>query len=212
MQTDVKHFVTKVCECLKKKKPNKPTRVPLSTITTTNPFEMVSVYCLHLETCKQGYEYILVVMDHYTRFAQVYATRNKADKTVAEKIFNDLALKFGFPSKIHHDMGKEFENQMFATPYHAQGNGQVEGFNRTLLTGEDKADWKSSLAKVVHAYNYAYNCMRSDATGYSPYYLLFGRSPRLPIDLQFNLKVDGRQETYQDYVTNWQKKMRQESS
>uniref|UniRef100_A0A8C5WDF6 Gypsy retrotransposon integrase-like protein 1 n=1 Tax=Leptobrachium leishanense TaxID=445787 RepID=A0A8C5WDF6_9ANUR len=222
MQKDVEHFVTRVCECLKKKKPNKPTRAPLSTITTTYPFEMVSVDFLHLEKCKQGYEYILVVMDHYTRFAQAYATRNKSAKTVAEKIFNDFALKFGFPSKIHHDMGKEFENQMFTrlkelsgvrgshtTPYHPQGNGQVKRFNRTLLsmlrtlTEKEKTDWKNSLGKVVHAYN----CTRSEATGYSPYYLLFGRSPRLPIDLLFNRAVEEKQETYEDYVTEWQKRM-----
>uniref|UniRef100_A0A8C5MS83 Gypsy retrotransposon integrase-like protein 1 n=1 Tax=Leptobrachium leishanense TaxID=445787 RepID=A0A8C5MS83_9ANUR len=222
MQKDVEHFVTRVCECLKKKKPNKPTRAPLSTITTTYPFEMVSVDFLHLEKCKQGYEYILVVMDHYTRFAQAYSTRNKSAKTVAEKIFNDFALKFGFPSKIHHDMGKEFENQMFTrlkelsgvrgshtTPYHPQGNGQVERFNRTLLsmlrtlTEKEKTDWKNSLGKVVHAYN----CTRSEATGYSPYYLLFGRSPRLPIDLLFNRAVEEKQETYEDYVTEWQKRM-----
>uniref|UniRef100_H3ABA9 ribonuclease H n=1 Tax=Latimeria chalumnae TaxID=7897 RepID=H3ABA9_LATCH len=217
MQHDVEHYVTRVCECLKKRKPNKATRAPLSTIKMTYPFEMVSIDFLHL----QGYEYILVVMDHYTRFAQTYTTTNKSAKTVADKIFNDFALKFGFPSKIHHDMGKEFENQLLAklkehsgvlgshtTLYHPQGNGQVERFNRTLLAmlrtlDKETEDWKSSLAKVVRAYK----CTRSKATGFSPFYLLFGQSPRLPIDLLFDLKVDGRRETHQDYVTDWQNRM-----
>lgn len=200
MQGDVEHHITKVCSCLKRKRPNKPTRAPLNSVVTTYPFEMVSIDYLHLESCKGGYEFILVVMDHFTRFAQAYACTNKAAKTAAEKIFGDFALKFGFPTKLHHDLGKEFQNKLFAqlegycgiqgsrtTPYHPQGNGQVERFNRTLLvmlrnlTEKAKSDWKSSLAKVIHVYN----CTRNDATGFAPYHLLFGRNPRLPIDIMF---------------------------
>ena len=222
MSKDVEHFVTKVCECLKKKKPSKQTRAPMTSIQTTYPFQLVSIDFLHLEKCKHGYEYILVVMDHFTRFAQAYATKNKTAKTVADKIFNDYALKFGFPSRLHHDMGKEFDNRLMArlkelsgiqgshtTPYHPQGNGQVERFNRTLLSmlrtleDKEKEDWKESLAKVVHAYN----CTKSEATGYAPYHLIFGRSPRLPIDLLFNLKQDEAHESYDDYVSQWKKKM-----
>ncbi|RXN20783.1 Retrovirus-related Pol poly from transposon [Labeo rohita] len=214
MSKDVEHFVTRVCECLKKKKPSRQTRAPLIPIQTTYPFRLVSIDFLHLDKCKHGYEYILVVMDHFTRFAQVYTTRNKAAKMVGNKIFNDFALKFGFPSRLHHDMGKEFENRLMAslkklsgiqvshtTPYHPQGNGQVERFNRTLLSmlrtleDKEKEDWKESLAKVVHAYN----CTKNEATGYVPYYLIFGHSPHLPIDLLFNLGKDESHETYDDY-------------
>ncbi|KAK7907779.1 hypothetical protein WMY93_016391 [Mugilogobius chulae] len=224
MQKDVEHFVMHACECLKRKRPNRANRAPLTSITTTYPFELVSIDFLHLETCKHGYEYILVVMDHFTRFAQAYATKNKSAKTVVDKIFNHFALKFGFPVRIHHDMGREFENQLFAqlhkvcglrgshtTPYHPQGNGQVERFNRTLLsmlrtlTDSEKADWKESLAKVVHAYN----CTKSEATGYSPYYLLFGRTPRLPVDILFNLPSPEQQVSYEEYVQKWQSQMRE---
>ncbi len=65
MSKDVEHLVTRVCECLKKRKPNKQTRAPLIPIQTTYPFQLISIDFLHLEKCKHGYEYILVVMDHF---------------------------------------------------------------------------------------------------------------------------------------------------
>ncbi|XP_056134577.1 uncharacterized protein lrrc74b [Lampris incognitus] len=56
---------------------------------------------------------------------------------------------------------------------------------------------------------HAYNCTRSGVTGFSPYYLLYGRSPRLPVDLLFNLQPSETKETYTEYVQNWQNRMQQ---
>ena len=72
------------------------------------------------------------------------------------------------------------------TPYHAMSNGKVERFNRSLLStlhtlnDHDKLRWKNSIDhQVIHAYN----CSKHDSTNSSPFFLLFGRHPRLPIDL-----------------------------
>lgn len=112
MQGETETFVTKSCNCLKQKKPSKETRAPLMNIVTTHPFELVSVDFLHLDRSKGGFEYILVIADHFTRFVQVYATTSKSAKMVADQIFNDYAMKFGFPQRINYDQGAEFENQL----------------------------------------------------------------------------------------------------
>ena len=222
MHADIEHFIQNVCSCVKQRRPVFQARAPLQPIITTSPFEMISIDFLHLERSKGGYEYILVIVDHFTRFAQAYATKNKSTKTVASKLYNDFIMRFGFPTKIHHDQGAEFENNLFdnlqklcdikhsrTTPYHPQGNGQVERFNRTLLSmlrtlpESYKSSWHEHLNKVTHAYN----CTRNDSTGFSPFYLLFGRHPRLPIDIVFNMGHHSPVNSYSDYVNKWKKAM-----
>ena len=62
-------------------------------------------------------------------------------------------------------------------------------FNKTLLnmlgtlSTKDKIDWKSHIAAMTHAYN----CTKNASTNFSPYFLMFGRHPRLPIDVPFGL-------------------------
>ena len=112
-----------------------------------------------------------------------------------------------FLKKIITDQGRNFESELIGhlcqlagvqklrtSPYHPQTNGQCERFNGTLLnmlgtiTPEQKKDWKSHVPALVHAYN----CTRNAATGFSPYFLLFGREPRLPVDVEFGLQRGGQ--------------------
>ncbi len=90
------------------------------------------------------------------------------------------------------------------TPYHRHGN-PVERFNRMLLNmlgtlkEQDKSRWHDFVKPLVHAYN----CTRSEVTGFTPYELMFGRQPRLPVDLVFGLPVEKPvHESHYKYVQN----------
>ena len=108
--------------------------------------DIIAIDFLKVDRAAGGYEYILVIIDQFTRYAQAYATTNKSAKTAAEKLFNYFMLKFGTPNRILHDQGKELENKLFdelekyfgvkgcrTTPYHPMGNGMVERLNSTVI-------------------------------------------------------------------------------
>lgn len=80
MQKDVEHYITQVCSCLKNKRPNKPTRAPLTNIITTYPFELVSIDFLDLEKCKGGYKYILVISPDLLRLTPAAIKQLKQPK------------------------------------------------------------------------------------------------------------------------------------
>ncbi len=97
------------------------------------------------------------------------------------------------------------------TPYHPMGNGMTERFNSTLLNmlgtldPKRKRDWKSHVGPVVHAYN----CTRHSSTGFSPFFLMFGREPRLPVDLAFGLDINHKKQPRSKYVKELRDRLRQ---
>ena len=95
--------------------------------------------------------------------------------------------------------------------YHTQTNGQVEWMNQTLicmigkLDEEKKAHWSEYLPELL-----SYNSTCSAVTGYSPYFLLFGRRPRIPVDYQFPTISDPPHKTkLEESVADLQKRLKE---
>ncbi|XP_075443550.1 uncharacterized protein LOC142487700 [Ascaphus truei] len=107
---------------------------------------------------------------------------------------------------VHSDQGRDFESTLIrellkmlniaksrTTPYHPEGDALPKRFNRTLLDmlgtlkGMQKTEWSRHVETLVHAYN----CTRHESTGFSPYFLMFGREARLPVDVRLRVSTDG---------------------
>ena len=126
------------------------------------------------------------------------------------------------PQKIHDDQGSEFENDIFLSPeqltgiprsrtapYHPIGNVQCGRFDQTLLgmlrtmAENQKANWKNHINKMT----FAYNRTKNESTGFSPFELLFGRAPRLPIDIIFGNTTACTSKRYPQYFKEWKAAM-----
>ena len=97
-------------------------------------------------------------------------------------------------------------------PYRPSTNGSCERFNLTLirmlgtLPVEAKSKWQDWVPTLAHAYN----CTVSKVTGYSPYYLLFGRLPKLPLDIEYDVTITRKKvldKKYPQYVKNMEERL-----
>uniref|UniRef100_A0A8C5MDJ1 Gypsy retrotransposon integrase-like protein 1 n=1 Tax=Leptobrachium leishanense TaxID=445787 RepID=A0A8C5MDJ1_9ANUR len=204
MRSEVESYSHLCLRCIQRK--TLPTRTaPMSHLQSQGPMDLVCIDFLCLEPDASGQGNILLVTDHFTRYAQAFSTKDQRAPTVVKVLMEKFFVHYGLPRRIHSDQGRDFESRLVGqllellgiqktrtTPYHPQGDVQPERFNRTLLnmlgtlSNREKQNWSRHIATLVHAYNSTEN----DATGYSPYRLMFGRAARLPVDLAFGLSLD----------------------
>lgn len=204
----------KTCERCVLRKARAQNAAKLVNIKASSPMELLCMDFLTVEPDSGDIRNIFVLTDHFTKFAFAYPTKDQTARTVASILWENVICNYGFPKRIHSDQGANFESELIAelckisgtksrtTPYHPRGN-PVERFNRTLLdmlgtlSNQRKENWRKYIRPLVHAYN----CTRNDTTGETPFYLMFGRQPRLPIDLCFGIDPVGHNhKTHQKYV------------
>ena len=175
-------------------------------IMATYPLELIHLDFISIGGKDDVLKNVLVVTDHFTRYAQCYVTSNLLAVTVAKTLVDKYFTNYGWLDKILTDRGLSFENLLFKDicelakihklrtgSYHPQTNGQCKRFNKTLISmlgtlpRDAKRTWQEWVPTLVHAYN----CTTSSVTGYSPYFLIYGQQPRLPIDIEYGVALPG---------------------
>ena len=140
-------------------------------IESSYPMEIVHIDFLVIGSKKSVNKEIsvLVVTDHFTRYAQAFVKTSQTSHMVAVTLYEKYLVHYGWPEKLHSDQAGNFESHLIAelckiaqvqkvrmTPYHPEGNAQCERFNQTLLgmVGEKCRwqDWVSTLNTCLQLY------------------------------------------------------------
>ena len=213
MTRDLRNRIKKCSRC--RKYEAAPPVVPMKPLTCSGPGELLHVDFTSIEETVPLKEdpvihNVLVLQDHFSKYVVAYVVKDQTARTAAETLRIGYFGLFGAPAYIVSDQGKTFTGHVIThlcelygvqklrtSPYHAQTNGQVERMNQTIirmigkLEEDKKACWFEHLPELLMAYNTT--C--SAVTGYSPYYLLFGRRPRIPVDYLFPTLHDSPHQT-----------------
>jgi len=155
-------------------------------------------------TSSKGNKYILVASDYFTRWVEAYGIPNQEATTVAKALVDNMFCRFSIPRQLHSDQGAQFEsglikelskmlqiNKTRTTPYHPQSDGLVERLNRTIISmlattvNDQGGEWEEHLPRVT----FAYNTSEQVSTGFTPFYMMFGRQARIPLDIMFDTLV-----------------------
>ena len=147
---------------------------------------------------RNGNEYILTVVDLFSKWAEAFPIRHHTAPIVAKKLVDNIFVRFGVPMRLLSDQGPEFESTLMAelcrllaiekirsSPYKPSTNGVCERFHRTLnsmiakVICESQRDWDEHVPNVMSAYRATVH----ESTSFTPNYLVFGRENRMPIDV-----------------------------
>lgn len=152
---------------------------------------------IQLPVSSSGNRYCITLTDYFSKWAEAMPIPTKEATHVADFLCK-MIFRHGCPEEIISDQGREFCNQVInrleeltgfrhrvTSAYHPQSNGLDERMNQTLkaalqkLVNDSQDDWDQLLDNVL----FAYRTSRQASTKYTPFFLMYGREARLPIDI-----------------------------
>src|SRR6266498_1863001 len=156
MTSNIKKYVRICYECQRRGGPKENNQK--RTIILMDIFEKWGIDIVRpLPQMEDGYRYIVVAMDYFSRWPEARPLTHANARQVAKFIYEEIICRFGAPRVLQSDRGTHFVNEVIQeltdkfwiwhslfSPYHSQSNRLVERFNRTLYEG---------LAKVAETIN-----------------------------------------------------------
>jgi hypothetical protein len=157
-----------------------------------------------LPTSKNKYKYVLLVVDSFSKWSEAFPLYTQEATEVASVLFRECICRYGAPNVLVSDRGQNFLSKLvkalcelfqitryYTSSYRPLMNGSVERMNSVILqslrlycTGKQD-DWPELLPSIMMAYRMT---PATQSTKYSPFFLLFGREMRLPIDTSLTPK------------------------
>ena len=198
MRVDIDDYVSKCVTCAQHKGTVKGPAPMFQYPPPERPWDIVSIDLLQLPRSQHGSQYLLVCVDHFSRFVVLVPVKAKTATAIAHGLVTHLICPYSAPRVILSDNGLEFRNailaeicsqynikQTFTVAYHPASNGLVERANRKILdvlrpvVNNLHDNWEDWVPHISACLNSAVN----ESTGKSAHYILYGVDKRLPYDL-----------------------------
>ena len=194
MRQDITRW-TRGCIVCATRNVGRAVKPPMTPIPVAGPFDRIGVDIIQFPKTSRGNQYAVVFVDYLTKWPEVFAVPDQSAATVARLLVEEIVSRHGVPSEVLSDRGRAFLSGLMrevelllgfrktnTTAYHPQTDGLVERYNRTLTAMLAKTvekrdtEWDTRLPYVL----FAYRACQQSSTQESPFFLLYGRDPRLP--------------------------------
>ena len=179
----------------------------------TEPWETLAIDLLQLPLTTEGHKYLLVAIDHFSRFSILVPLTDKTATSVARALIDEVFCKFNTPKVLLSDNGTEFNNQILnaickeygitktnVLAYHPASNGLVERNNLKIINhlrtmvGDVSTSWHEWIPQVMASLNSSLH----KTIGDTPHFVVYGQDHRLPYSVL--LKKEDPIYNFDDYV------------
>ena len=220
---DIQNWTQSCVRCSKAKAIPKHRRAKLQPIVEHRPMGMINIDLIGpMQLCPEQYKYVLTMVDRATRYCFAVPIQDASAITIAKAIFSELISKFGLIDYLVSDRGLNFTSpivqhlcsllgtkRILTSAYRPSSNGLVESFNGVFkkkllaLAGEHPETWPQYVDGVL----YALRTTTIESIGISPYELLFGREPKLLLEIGPEILMTHPSKSVRQYMAELRTKL-----